>query len=227
MARARLALLIGVALVLAGVAFWPLVRGQSKPPETVRTHPPEQQPDGRKAPLSLTGTLEYTVRDANGNVKEHGIIHNTVNEEALNEVFNRILFSASYVAYDGIAALSVADSGGGADDPSDGVDDDSITLLLDGDSVTNGNQNPADGTVTTDFGTEKGNGTVSVTFTAQTNSVEVKQVVLTKAAENRTDLPGGPVVIGDADIFAYLDVADVTLNTNDTVQYTWTVDVDP
>ena len=62
MARARLALLIGVALVLAGVAFWPLVRGQSKLPETVGTHPLEQQPDGGKAPLSLTGTLEYTVR---------------------------------------------------------------------------------------------------------------------------------------------------------------------
>ena len=228
MSKVRLSLLIMLALVLASVAFWSLVPlGQSKPPETMRSHPPEQQPDGRKAPVRLTGTLEYTVRDANGNVKEHGIIHNTVNDpEALNEVFNRISGTASGGAYDGIAALSVAASGGGdADDPSDGVDALSITLLLDGDSGTNGDQNPADGTVTTDFGTESGNGTVVVTFTAQANGVKVKQVVLTKAAEDNT-LVGGADAIADADIFSYLDVADITLNTNDTVQYTWTVNVD-
>ena len=27
-------------------------------------------------------------------------------------------------------------------------------------------------------------------------------------------------------LVAYVDVPDITLNTNDTVQYTWTVDVD-
>ncbi len=226
MARARLALLIVIALVLASVAFWPLVHlGQDKSSETVRFHPPEQQPDGRKAPVRLTGTLEYIVRDANGNVKEQGIIHNTVNDpEALNEVFNRIAATASGGAYDGIAALSVPAGGNGSDDPSDGVDASSITLLLDGDSGTNGNQNPADGTVTTDFGTESGNGTVVVTFTAQSDSVDIKQVVLTKASEDNTI--GGASDITDADIFSFLDVPDVTLNTNDTVQYTWTVDVD-
>ena len=161
-------------------------------------------------------------------MKEHGIIHNTVNDpEALNEVFNRISTNANSGAYDGIAALSVPASGGGSpDDPSDGVDAASITLNLDGNSGTNGYQNPADGTVTTDFGTESGNGTVVVLFTAQANSVSVKQVVLTKADENKTDSGPGAVAIPDADIFSYLDVADVTLNIADTVQYTWTVDVD-
>ncbi len=223
--RSRLLLLIGIALILVSAAFWSLVLlGQSKPPETVLSHPPEQQPSGRKAPVRLTGTLEYIVRDANGNLKEQGIIHNTVNDpEALNEVFNRIAATASGGAYDGIAALSVP-AGGGGDDPSDGVLDTSITLLLDGDSGTNGNQNPADGTVTTDFGTESGNGTVVVTFTAQSDSVDIKQVVLTKASEDNTI--GGASAITDADIFSFLDVPDVTLNTNDTVQYTWTVDVD-
>ena len=173
----------------------------------------------------MTGILAYTVRDANGNLRDHGIIHNTVNDpEAINEVFNRILTTASGGAYDGIAALSVPAGGSGSDDPSDGVDASSITLDLDGDSGTNGEQNPADGTVTTDFGTESGNGTVVVTFTALANGVDVKQVVLTKAAEDNT--AGGADAIADADIFAFLDVADVTLNTNDTVQYTWTVDVD-
>ena len=216
-----------IALVLGSVAFWPLVHlGQDKPSETVRFHPPEQQPAGRKAPVRLTGTLEYTVRDANGSVKEHGIIHNTINDpEALNEVFNRILATGSGGAYDGIAALSVPVSGPGADDPSDGVDASSITLTLDGDSGTVGNQNPADGAVTTDFGTESGNGTVVVTFTAQADGVDVKQVVLTKADEDDTAQAGADA-IADADIFAYLDVPDVALNTNDTVQYTWTLDVD-
>ena len=226
LARSRLLLLTGIALVLASAAFWSFVLlGQSKPPITVQTHPPEQQPSGRKAPVRLTGTLEYIVRDANGNLKEQGIIHNTVNDpEALNEVFNRILATASGGAYDGIAALSAPAGGNGSDDPSDGVDASSITLLLDGDSGTNGNQNPADGTVTTDFGTESGNGTVVVTFTAQSDGVDIKQVVLTKASEDNTS--GGASAITEADIFSYLDVADVTLNTNDTVQYTWTVDVD-
>ncbi len=216
-ARPRLLLLIGIALILASAGFWSLVLlGQSKPPVTVRTQPPEQQPNGRKAPVRLTGTLEYIVRDANGNLKEQGIIHNTVNDpEALNEVFNRISATASGGAYDGIAALSVPASGGGSDDPSDGVDASSITLLLDGHSGTIGNQNPADGTVTTDFGTESGNGTVVVTFTAQSDSVDIKQVVLTKASEDNT--VGRAAAITDADIFSYLDVADVTLNTNDTV----------
>ena len=133
--------------------------------------------------------------------------------------------AASGGAYDGIAALSVPATGGG-DDPSDGVDASSITLNLDGNSSTNGHQNPADGAVTTDFATEPGNGKVTVTFTAQANGVEVKQVVLTKAAEDRTDAGGGAAAIADADIFSFLDVADVTLNINDTVQYTWTIDVD-
>ena len=227
MAKALLPLLIVVALVAASAALWHLFpRGQNKPPETVRTDPPVQQPDGRSVPLRLIGTLEYTVRDANGNVREHGVIHNTVNDpEALNEIFNRISGTASGGAYDGIAALSVPATGGGADDPSDGVLDTSITLNLDGDNGTVGHQNPADGTITTDFGTESGNGTVVVTFTALANGVEVKQVVLTKAAEDNT-LVGGAASIDDAEIFSYLDVADVTLNTNDTVQYTWTVDVD-
>ena len=76
-----------------------------------------------------------------------------------------------------------------------------------------------------DLTTEPGSGKVTVTFTAQADGVEVKQVVLTKSAEDATDVDGA-VAIADADIFSFLDVADVTLNINDTVQYTWTVDVD-
>ena len=63
-----------------------------------------------------------------------------------------------------------------------------------------------------------------MTFTA-TGSVTIKQIVLTRATEDDT-LVGGAVAIADADIFAYVDVPDISLTTNDTVTYTWTVDVD-
>jgi len=226
-ARAPIFILAAVAMVLAGVILWgqfPI--GQTNPNESADARPAGQQASGKNSPLRITGSIEYTVRDAGGNVKEQGATHNTVNDpEAINEVFNRITGAASGGAYDGIAALSVPFNGSGSDDPSDGVAAASITLNLDGDSGSSGVQNPADGAVATDFGNESGNGTVVVTFTALADSVEIKQVVLTKAAEDKTDV-GGAADIADADIFAYLDVADVTLNISDTVQYTWTVDVD-
>ena len=93
-----------------------------------------------------------------------------------------------------------------------------ITLLLDGDSGTGGNQNPADGTIAADFGTESGNGTVTVTFTTTSNAT-AKQVVLTRAAEDDTAV-GGAAATADADISAYLDVPDVTQASSDTVQNT-------
>ncbi|MFQ6027166.1 MAG: hypothetical protein ACE5Q6_06720, partial [Dehalococcoidia bacterium] len=58
-------------------------------------------------------------------------------------------------------------------------------------------------------------------------TVTVDQIVLTKADEDNT-LTGNPAAppIADSDIFAYVDVQNVSLNANDTVTYTWTIDVD-
>ncbi len=170
----------------------------------------------------VRGIVTYRVVDASGILIESGQFHNTVNDEGKNETFNRIAGTATGGSFDGIAAMDVAV---GVDDPADGVDSTSITLTLDGDSGTGGEQNPADGNVTTDFGTETGNGTVDVTFTATSDSTSIFQIVLTKSVEDDT-LLGGALAIADADIFAYVDVPDITLNTSDTVQYTWTVDVD-
>ena len=179
-----------------------------------------ESPGGTSARTGIKGIVEYTVRGPDGKVKKHEVIHNTVNVEGLNDAFN-LITATGLGAHDGIAALKddVA-----TDDPADGVLAASIALTLDGDSGTGGDQNPADGTVTTDFGTESGNGTVGVTFTA-TGSVTIKQIVLTRATEDDT-LVGGAVAIADADIFAYVDVPDISLTTNDTVTYTWTIDVD-
>ena len=215
-------LVLPAMLAIGAIAVvWALGSGEEATQKTTQTNQAADQPQGRVASVGIKGIVEYTVRDPSGNVKEHGVIENTINAEGLNEVFNRITGTASGGAYDGIAALSVDV---GTDDPSDGVDGASMTKKLDGDSGTAGNQNPADGAVTTDFGTETGNGTVSVTFTATGDNVSVLQVVLTKSVEN--DTLAGNLNITDADIFAFQDLPDVTLNTNDTVQYTWTVDVD-
>ena len=211
-----------VALV-AIVAVWALSPGKEAPQATAPSNETADQPEGSDVSVGIKGIIEYMVWDANGTVKESGVIHNTINAEALDEVFKRIAGTSGDTAgYDGIAALSVPDMGGGADDPADGVDSTSITLLLDGDSGTNGDQNPADGTV---GAPSSGAGTVVVTFTA-TGAADVKQIVLTKASEDNTLTGGGAVAIADADIFAYVDVPDISLTASDTVQYTWTVDVD-
>ncbi len=73
-------------------------------------------------------------------------------------------------------------------------------------------------------GTENGNGTVIVTFTS-TGAVTIDQIVLTRATEDDT-LVGGANPITDAEIFAYIDVPNVSLGSGDSVQYTWTIDVD-
>lgn len=158
------------------------------------------EPDGGRttAGTGISGIIEYTVRGPDGKIKEHDIIYNTVNDEGLNDTFNLITATGSGT-YDGIAALSVTVA---ADDPSDGVLSTSIELLLDGDSVTGGDQNPADGTVTTDFGSETGNGTVAVTFTA-TGAADVLQIVLTRSIEDATG--DGALAIADSDIFAYVE----------------------
>ena len=169
--------------------------------------------------------VEFIVRDADGNIKERGVIRNTIDPKALDETFIRLVqgTGGAVAGYDAIVALSVDVA---ADNPAvGGVTGSSITEDLDGDSaVTTTHENPADGTVTapTDG---SGQGTIVVTFTARADGVQVKQVVLTKAGEDDTSGGGPNPAIADSDILAYQDVSDVTLSTDDTVQYTWTIDV--
>lgn len=169
---------------------------------------------------ALRGHVAYVLYDADGNEVERWDQHNTVNLEGLDDTFNLITGNGGNGGYDGIAAMDVSTV---TDDPADGVLSTSIALLLDGDSGTGGNQNPADGVITTDFGSENGNGTVVVTFTAA-GSVTIAQIVLTRSIEDETG--DGTLAIADNNIFAYIDVPDVSLGNGDSVQYTWTIDVD-
>lgn len=210
-------------LAAVGVGVWALAPGGDQAGgAVVQSNAIGDAPFEQISNQGVRGIVTYRVVDASGILIESGQFHNTVNDEGKNETFNRIAGTATGGSFDGIAAMDVPV---GTDDPADGVDSTSITLNLDGDSGTGGEQNPADGNVTTDFGTETGNGTVDVTFTATSDSTSIFQIVLTKSVEDDT-LVGGALAIGDADIFAYVDVPDITLNTSDTVQYTWTVDVD-
>ena len=208
-----------VALIAVGLSVVGLNNQETTLGLAVNSEQPPVQ-GGTSARTGIKGIVEYTVRGPDGKIKEHDIIYNTVNVEGLNDTFN-LITATGLGTHDGIAALSVTVA---TDDPSDGVLASSITLLLDGDGGTGGEQNPADGTVTTDFGTESGNGTVAVTFTA-TGAADVRQIVLTRSVEDDT-LVGGAAPIADADIFAYVDVPDISLTASDTVTYTWTVDVD-
>jgi hypothetical protein len=177
---------------------------------------------GLNSKTGVRGIVDYKVISAAGALIEEGRVFNTVNNEAKDETFNRIAGSITGDAFDGIAALDVAV---GTDDPKNGTLSSSITLLLDGDSGTGGDQNPSDGAVATDFGSENGNGTVQVTFTAASDGVQVTQIVLTRAIEDDTT-DSGANAIPNEETFAYVDMPDITLSTNDKVRYTWTVDVD-
>ena len=190
--------------------------------EGSRTVKESTQP-GSNASFGVTGIVEYTVQASDGTVLEHGVIHNAVNNEALDEAFSRLIVDAIglTMGYDAIVALSVDSS---LDDPSDGVDAASLTLLLDGNGGQPGDQNPADGSVAPPSD-GSGQGTISVTFTAQ-DAAEVKQIVLTKAAEDNTITDGGAEPVADADILSYVDVPDISLNSGDSVTYVWTINVD-
>jgi hypothetical protein len=170
----------------------------------------------------IVGKVSYIVTDARGNVLDSATNFNTVNNEGKDDTFNLITGNSGAGAFDNIAALNVAV---GTDDPADGVLSTSITTNLDGAGNDSTHENPADGTVATDFGTENGNGTVVVTFTAKADSTSVTQIVLTNTAPDDT-AASGTVAIADSTIFAYIDVPDVSLNTGDSVQYTWSIDVD-
>lgn len=178
---------------------------------------------GPKDQASINGYLSQVVFDKDGNEVSRWDHHNTVNIQGLDNTFRMITTGTNYSTggFDAIAALSAGTS---TDDPADGVVSGSVALLLDGSGDDGTHENPADGVVTTAFGTERGNGTVVVTFTAK-GAVTIEQIVLTSVAEDDT-ASGGAVALPDPEIFAYIDVPNVSLGTGDSVQYTWTIDVD-
>ena len=235
MARALKPLLIVVALLVAGVVAWALGYGGEGGGDTAQEKPgavAEIATDTRKGSgppaesFGISGIIEYTVMDADGKIKDQGIIYNTTNDpEGLDEILALTIGTAvtgTSGKFDGIAALCVAV---GTDNPNDGTDAASICDNLDGSGDGAGltKTNPQDGTVAEVA--ESGNGTIVVTFVADGGALTVDQIVLTKAATFNNAGAGG-VAIVDSDIVAYQDVPNVSLADGDSVQYRWTLDVE-
>lgn len=178
---------------------------------------------GLHTSAKFTSNVDWEHRSPAGKLIAGGSIKNALGASALDVIFDSIINDATTAAFKQIMAID------STDDPSDGVAANTVTLTLDGDSGTGGDQNPAGA----DNGTgnaivtptdNSGSGTIAVTFTAG-GTVSVKQILLVNTVE--TDSSGTPIIIPEADVLAFVDVPDVALTSGDTVKYTWTINFDP
>jgi hypothetical protein len=179
-------LLVVVALALAGGFYLGLSRENS----------------GVTDRGTVAGLIEYTVRDASGNIKMSRLIHNTTMAALLNDARARLGVDGTTLAsnnsdlYDNIQACSAATSGASC----------TLSSALDA--------NPADGTNTSE--TESGNYKVVKTFTASGAST-IAELQLTRGAATSGT--------AETNIGAFQGVS-ITLANGDTLQITWTIDID-
>ena len=180
---------------------------------------------GASSNATLLWNVEYWHHNADGELLQHKIDHNTLTDKGLDAAMNRLLNQTVVTelgatdAFDKIVLL-------GASDPaSDGFLAGSILLAADGtnepgDTVAN---NPALGEFA-DVTADDGAGTITVTFVAEDDGVAALQMGLVKTVALDT-FANTEVDIVAADILASLDIT-VTLATDDTLTITWTVDAD-
>lgn len=180
---------------------------------------PRERGEDRADGVGIRGRVAFRKWDRSGRLTREGAVHNTVHDLAKNVVFERIVSVGAQAPYDAIAAVE-----SDQDSAENGILESNVIVHLDGDPDAGGNQNPADGAIGTDFESEPGNGTVRVTFTAKADEVTVKQIVLTKGPED--DTLDGALAIEPEDIFAFVDVPNISLAAGDAVEYTWSIDVD-
>lgn len=151
---------------------------------------------------AIVGSIEYTVRDANGVVKEHKAIHNTILSGLLNDARARLGIDGTTIGnsdlYNNIQAVGSDLSG---------------TTPTNLQLSSNLDANPASGTAAT--ATESGNYTVTKTFTASgASTIEELQLTKGAAANGTAETPG-----------AWQNVS-ITLASGDTLAVTWTIDID-
>ncbi len=185
---------------------------------------------GATSGATLKWNVEYWHRDAAGEVLQHKIDHNTItgvgDEMALDRLINAggdgdvagetdamdqiVLLDVAYTV-DNVTAVPVT----------------SVLQNVDGDGAAN-NQNPSDGV----FGdvtasTTDGKGEVVETFTATAGDPPAAvQMLLGKfPVQSQADNTDPASTIAAADILASI-VINVDLAPTDTLQITWTIDVD-
>jgi len=184
------------------------------------------RPAGSGEALRYHGSIEYTITGADGRLKLHKTIPNTINADPnLETVMERLIKTGTVVASDAalftrIVAFTATTS---TDDPAGGFDLSSVTLSLEGDTGVTGAQNPAQGTYTNVGTALDGDGKITVTFTASADGTVVRQLALVKTAADDT-ASGGAVAIPDADVLAYKAV-NITLDNGDTLQIEWTTNI--
>ncbi len=190
MRRAFLFLVIGAGLV-ALLWLWALQPGGVSPRDGGR----------------IFGSIEYTVRDVSGNLKESKLIHNATLDLLLNDARTRLgdataLTLGAGTAYDDIALLSTNASGAEG------------TLIA---TARFDVGNPQSGTYTA-LG-ESGNYSVAQTFVVQSGAdITVEEVQLAKGTTAGT----APTT---SKIGAWQNVG-ITLSAGDSLTITWTVDID-
>lgn len=180
---------------------------------------------GPSSVAGATWNVEYWHRDSEGNLLAYGKDHNAVTAEGLDAAVDHLL---SQSVQDGLGADTAFDkiillSANASSDPaSNGFTNTNIVLDIDGTNVPGGTDfNPANGVLSGTGGLD-GVGVITVTFVSDVDSNAILQMGLVNTPA--IDTAGNPeAAIAAADILASLDIT-VTLNTNDTLQITWTID---
>lgn len=158
---------------------------------------------------TVNGIIEWTVYDSSGNVKAHDIIHNNVTNLGLDEIVTRLVEDdVTDADFDEIRLLSNATTGGAPNGSTDGTV-----------NVTGGS--PTVNTGVTINGDTTGNATVATTFSA-TGTAPIVEIHLTKTAIAQ----GAGMNYAAGDILAFQTV-NITLESGDSVTFTWTIDIDP
>lgn len=155
---------------------------------------------------TIAGYIEYTVRDASGNVKAHKLARNTTTDTLKNAARARLgvdgttLAAANADLFDNIQACSANATGGACTLVTH-------TLL----QVSGANANPADGT-----NTAGGTGvyTTVVAWTA-TGALTIEELQLTS----------GAVTSGTAQTAGAFQDVSITLANTDTLTVTWTITI--
>ena len=185
---------------------------------------------GTTSPVSATWNVEYWQRSAAGELLDHKILSNAVQNAGLEVAMERVINAGATIVdpagttmaesntFDQIVLMNLDDAAAG------GILAANILLLVDGSNVCGGvDNNPADGAFSDGGGDGVGDGTVAVTFCARGDAAAATQMHLVKAAVDDTVVSGAAaIVVGD--VLATIEIS-VDLADTDTLTVNWTLDV--
>ena len=178
---------------------------------------------GRGVNVGISGIIEYVVFDGDGNILDSVIIHNTSTAALLDAASNRLATTTTTSdtstgtdrTYDNLQLCSNDDVGAGSCSL--------VANISDSDGGTG--INPVDTTAT--LGVDAGGGDTTGTYqVTDTFFCDTSGAGACSAIEE-LQLTGGAGTNGvsEAGVGAFQDVS-VTLNDNDSIQVTWTIDLD-